>query len=89
MVGIYLSGTGNTEHCVKKLLSIIEPEAESYPIESEEALSKIKENETIILGYPTMYSNIPYMVRDFIVKNQQIWKNKKVLLFQHKAFVSL
>ena len=79
MIGIYLSGTGNTEHCVKKLLSIIEPEAESYPLESEEALSKIKENDTIILGYPTMYSNIPYMVRDFIMNNPSIWKNKKVL----------
>ena len=79
MVGIYLSGTGNTEHCVKKLLSIIEPEAESYPLESEEALSKIKENDTIILGYPTMYSNIPYMVRDFIMNNPSIWNNKKVL----------
>ena len=79
MIGIYLSGTGNTEHCVKKLLSIIEPEAESYPLESEEALSKIKENDTIILGYPTMYSNIPYMVRDFIMNNPSIWNNKKVL----------
>ena len=23
MIGIYLSGTGNTKHCVEKLLSII------------------------------------------------------------------
>ena len=25
-----------------------------------------------------MYSNIPYMVRDFIINNSSIWKNKKV-----------
>ena len=43
MIGIYLSGTGNTKHCVEKLLSIIEPGAEAFPIESEISIDKIKE----------------------------------------------
>ena len=28
MLGIYLSGTGNTEHCITKLLGLIDSEAE-------------------------------------------------------------
>ena len=29
MLGIYLSGTGNTEHCITKLLGLIDSEAEN------------------------------------------------------------
>ena len=28
MIGIYMSGTGNTKYCVGKLLSVIDPKAE-------------------------------------------------------------
>ena len=31
MIGIYMSGTGNTKHCVGKLLSVIDPKAEMIP----------------------------------------------------------
>ncbi|MCR5848832.1 MAG: EFR1 family ferrodoxin [Lachnospiraceae bacterium] len=79
MTGIYLSGTGNTKHCIEKLLSIIEPGAKAVPIESEEAVKKIIENEIVILAYPTQFSNVPFMVRDFIRKNPYIWKDKKIL----------
>ncbi|MBS6116628.1 EFR1 family ferrodoxin, partial [Thomasclavelia spiroformis] len=37
------------------------------------------QNEEIYIGYPTQFSNAPYMVRDFIKKNADIWKNKKIL----------
>jgi len=77
--GIYMSGTGNTKHCVTSLLSIIAPEAEAVPIESADAAKRIKESSTIVLAYPTQFSNAPYMVRDFIEKNKSLWKNKKVL----------
>lgn len=79
MVGIYLSGTGNTKHCIEKLLSIIDTDAKTIPIESKEAVNDIIENEIIILAYPTQFSNVPYMVRDFIKKNSGVWKNKKVV----------
>lgn len=79
MVGIYLSGTGNTKHCIEKLLSIIDNEAKAIPIESKDAVRNITENETIILAYPTQFSNVPFMVRDFINRNHDIWKDKKVV----------
>ncbi len=88
MIGIYLSGTGNTKHCVEKLLSIIEPGAEAFPIESEISIDKIKENDSIILGYPTQFSNIPYMVRDYINKNSSVWSGKKIFCVSTMALFS-
>ena len=78
MVGIYLSGTGNTKHCITKLLGIIDPDAALIPIEKNDAVSAIRDNSEIILAYPTQFSNMPYMVRDFINKNSGIWQGKKV-----------
>ena len=78
MVGIYLSGTGNTKYCIEKLVSLIHSSAKAIPMESPEAISAIQQNEEIYIGYPTQFSNAPYMVRDFIKKNADIWKNKKV-----------
>lgn len=78
MVGVYLSGTGNTKHCLEKLLSLIDPNAKTIPIENVDAIEAIKENEDIILAYPTQFSNVPYMVRDFVNRNQTLWNGKNV-----------
>ena len=79
MIGIYFSGTGNTKHCVERLVSLVDNEAECISLADINVIDKIRENEVIFLGYPTQFSNIPYYVRDFIDKNKDIWKNKKVL----------
>ncbi|MDD3361047.1 MAG: EFR1 family ferrodoxin [Hespellia sp.] len=79
MVGVYLSGTGNTKYCVEKLISLIDKSAKVIAIESPNILKSIEQNEIIFIGYPTQFSNAPYMVRDFIKKNAGIWKHKKVL----------
>ena len=78
MIGIYLSGTGNTKHCLEKLLSIVDSTAELIPIENKEAIEKIKKNDTIYLAYPTQFSNVPFMVKEFIQKNSEVWRGKKV-----------
>ena len=51
MVGIYLSGTGNTKHCIEKLLSLLDENAKAIPIEDENARKAIENNDTIILAY--------------------------------------
>ena len=61
MVGIYLSGTGNTKYCIEKLVSLIHSSAKAIPMESPEAISAIQQNEEIYIGYPTQFSNAPYM----------------------------
>lgn len=78
MIGIYLSGTGNTKHCVEKLVYLIDDTAKCVPLEYPQIVRILEKRETIILGYPTQFSNAPFMVRDFIKKNDSLWKGKKV-----------
>lgn len=66
MFGIYLSGTGNTKYCIERLSSLIDTSAKIIPLESDDVIKEIGENNTIILAYPIQFSNAPYMVRDFI-----------------------
>lgn len=79
MLGIYFSGTGNTRHCIEKLLSCIDPEAQTVALENPDVVELIKQNDIIYIGYPTHYSNTPYMVRDFINKHAELWKGKSIL----------
>lgn len=65
MIGIYLSGTGNTKHCIEKLVELIDNSAKVFPLEMPNLIEEIKKSDTIILGYPTQYSNAPYMVKRF------------------------
>ena len=78
MVGIYLSGTGNTKHCVEKLVKILDPSAECFPLENNDIIQILKNHDTIVLGYPTQFSNAPFMVRDLIKNNSSLWSGKKV-----------
>lgn len=80
MIGVYFSGTGNTKYCVEKFITQMNEKVMVYSIENVETISKIKEHSTIVLGYPIYYSNLPKIVRDFIVNNSDLWKNKKVFI---------
>lgn len=77
MLGIYLSGTGNTKHCVEKFVHLLDENAKVIPLEETHVLESIKKEEYIVLGYPTQFSNTPIMVRHFIKNNKDIWKGKK------------
>ena len=79
MNAIYLSGTGNTMHIVTLLFNELGENGKIVPIESAEVKEALNADE-LILGFPTQFSNIPYLVRDFINKNQNVWKGKKVFL---------
>ena len=78
MVGVYLSGTGNTKHCVEKLVRILDPSAECFPLEHNDIIQILKKHDTIVLGYPTQFSNAPFMVRELIKNNSSLWSGKKV-----------
>lgn len=88
MVGIYLSGTGNTKHCVEKLVTGIDSDAQCIPLENEQAVEAIKKEEMIVLAYPVQFSNAPVMVRDFIKDHGDIWNGKKVLCVATQAMFS-
>ena len=80
MVGIYLSGTGNTRHCIEKFLSDSDAAAKCIPIEDEAAVEALRENEEVVLAYPTQFSNVPYMVKDFVRNHEKLWSGKRVFL---------
>lgn len=80
MVGIYLSGTGNTKHCVQKFLSALDSDAKCVPIEDKESIDTIRNNGDIVLAYPTQFSNVPFMVKDFVIRNKDLWEGKKIFL---------
>ena len=80
MIGVYLSGTGNTKHCVEKLVHLIDETAQCTPLEDSRIESLLEKEDTIVLGYPTQFSNAPFLVRDFINKNHSLWKGKKLFI---------
>ena len=41
MLGIYLSGTGNTKHCIEKLIHLLDETAQAIPIEREDAVNEL------------------------------------------------
>lgn len=80
MTGIYFSGTGNTKFCVDKFLKEYDDSKNSFSIEDNEALEKIKNDNEIVIGYPVQYSNIPKILQDYIVSNRYIWKGKNIFI---------
>lgn len=80
MTGIYFSGTGNTRFCVDKFLKDYGDNGNSFSIEDNEALEKIKHGKDIVIGYPVQYSNIPKILRDYIVDNRYVWQGKNIFI---------
>ena len=88
MIGIYFSGTGNTKHCVEKLVHILDATAKTVPLEDPQITNILEQQDEIILGYPTQFSNAPFMVRDFIKRNSQLWREKKVFCINTRGLFS-
>lgn len=76
---IYFSGNGNTKYCMELLASAL-GNGKIESIESENAIQLIKESEEIILAYPVHFSNIPFIVKDFIQKNSSLFSGKNIFL---------
>lgn len=59
MIGVYLSGTGNTKHCIEKLIYLLDETAQAVPIEGKETVRLLSQHEFIVLAYPVQFSNAP------------------------------
>lgn len=79
MIGIYLSGTGNTKHCIEKLLYLLDENAQVIPMEHDDSACLLSQHNFIVLAYPVQFSNAPIMVRDFIKNHSGLWTDKSVL----------
>ncbi len=80
MIGIYFSGTGNTKHCIEYFLKRLDSSKTAFAMESEEAINAIKTTNDIVFAYPIYYSNLPKIVREFIIKNANLWHGKKIFI---------
>ena len=80
MTGIYFSGTGNTKYLHYKFLKEYDRSKNSFSIEDSETLERIKNDNEIVVGYPVQYSNIPKLLRDYIVDNRYVWKGKNIFI---------
>lgn len=90
MVGIYFSGTGNSRYALELFLQEYNKQVESqrdedfiggaFSIEDGNAVDAVKAHGTIAFSYPVQYSTVPKILRDFVIDNQELWKNKKYLL---------
>lgn len=82
MIGVYFSGTGNTKYCIGKFLEYYNQNKENklYSIEDKNCIKEIKENDNIVLAYPIYYSDLPIIVRNFIVDNKEMFKNKNIFI---------
>ena len=80
MIGVYFSGTGNTKFCIDKFLLEYDDGENSFSIEEKETLGEIRNNCEIVMGYPVQFSNIPKILRDYIITNQHIWEGKKIFI---------
>ena len=81
MLGIYFSGTGNSQYALKTFLGTYDESAKVFAIEDGNIVSYIKSNEEIMFSYSVQFSNIPIMLKDFIDRYQQLWKGKKISPF--------
>lgn len=88
MIGIYFSGTGNSRYCVEKFLQEYDITANSYSIEDNELLQCINNHENIIFSYPVQYSNVPKILKDFIINHSTLWSGKRVFIIATMALFS-
>ncbi len=73
---------------MEKLVKLIDTEAYCVPLEHPKIIELLEEQDTVILGYPTQFSNAPFMVRDFINRNASLWKRKKLFLINTMGLFS-
>lgn len=80
MLGIYFSGTGNTRYCLKTFLDALGGGAAAIPIEDKRLPEQLERHEIIVLAYPVYFSGLPKIVRDFLVKHGETFRDKKVYI---------
>ena len=59
MIGVYLSGTGNTEHCVRKLVRLLDESAQAVPMEKKEAVHLLSQHDFIVFAYGKKFYQKP------------------------------
>ena len=88
MIAIYFSSTGNTKHCVKKFIDYLGGDVSMVSIEDKNCGELLRKQSDIIFAYPIYFSDLPKIVREFIYKNRDNFKNKRVFIISTMEFFS-
>lgn len=80
MLILYFSGTGNSKYIASLFSNKMK--ATCYSIEENIDFTRnIKNHDTIAFCYPIYGSYVPRIMRDFVTKNKENLKNKKLIIF--------
>lgn len=88
MLGIYLSGTGNSRYALEKFLKEYGGDSAALPIEGRSTAEELTKHDFIVLAYPVQYSAVPKILRDFISENSDVWQGKKIFVIATMALFS-
>lgn len=88
MLGIYFSGTGNSQYCIETFLRHTGKPFALCAVEDSHAAQQIALHEEIVLAYPVYYSNVPKIVRDFIENNNARFQGKRCFVIATMAMFS-
>ena len=80
MVGIYFSGTGNSRYAAEFFCNEYDETAKAFSIEDAKVIDAVKNDEMLVFTYPVQYSTVSKILRDYIIENKELWKNKKVFV---------
>ena len=69
MIGIYFSGTGNTKHCVEKLVHISDDTAKTVPLEDSQITNILEQQDGIF-----RLSN----VFPAVLRREALWKTRYI-----------
>ncbi len=80
MIGIYFSGTGNSRYATELFCREYDKDAIAYTIEDDDVSMAVNSADMIVFSYPVQFSTVPKIVRDFVIRNRELWRNKKVFV---------
>lgn len=80
MLGIYFSGTGNSKYCTEVFLRKCGFDTPAVSIEHTNIIGEIKGHQELVIGFPVQYSNLPKILRDFVVSNGELWHGKHIFV---------
>lgn len=88
MLGIYFSGTGNSKYALEVFLKKLSKPYNICSIEDKKSIELLKESNEIVLSYPIYCSSIPKILSDFLNKNLELFRNKKVFIISTMGLFS-
>jgi len=80
MIMFYFSGTGNSKYIAELFSQNMDAKCHSIE-ESVDFAELINQEDIVCFCYPIYGSRVPRLMRDFVIKNMDTLKDKKIIIF--------